>query len=237
MTDLLEFLAYGAIGIALALAILSYRLLSKEQEKQEVRPVMLKHIRHYFLFTMLLSVFFGVTEIIVQFYGPEDAVSNPFIEEIHNEHLSQFEDNSINKKADRISHYVSLGINRQPENDCSELENKLKEQELQIASLQNGFYPAIAELQRLIFQFGDNNINIDYRPNEKEEVFKLLEKIFVSLGELDNHTVSTKVLQDKWKSFKSRYSATQLKYIYHSDISQIVKAYLVTHDGQRRARS
>ena len=67
MMDFIDFLKYGAIGISLALAVLSFRLLSKEQEKDVERPGFLKIIRVYMIFAMVLSIFFGVSEILVPF--------------------------------------------------------------------------------------------------------------------------------------------------------------------------
>ena len=55
--NFIDFLAYGAIGIALALAILAYRLLSREQKNEQVREPMLKAIRNYFVLSIVLSLF------------------------------------------------------------------------------------------------------------------------------------------------------------------------------------
>ncbi|MCB0578679.1 MAG: hypothetical protein KDD10_05155 [Phaeodactylibacter sp.] len=59
-----NYLEYGAIGLCLALFILSYRSLSKEQEKDAPNESILKTIKLYMGLSLVLAVFFGVKEFM-----------------------------------------------------------------------------------------------------------------------------------------------------------------------------
>jgi hypothetical protein len=52
---LIDLLKYGALGLGLALAILVYRLLRSEQRREVSREPILKAIRLYMLFSLLLA--------------------------------------------------------------------------------------------------------------------------------------------------------------------------------------
>ena len=52
-----NYLEYGAIGLCLALFLLSYRSLSKEQEKDTPNESILKTIKLYMGLSLLLAVF------------------------------------------------------------------------------------------------------------------------------------------------------------------------------------
>ena len=61
---MLSYLSYGAIGIAMATAILSYRLLASEQKKATPNESILKMIKLFMGLTIFFSVFFGVVELV-----------------------------------------------------------------------------------------------------------------------------------------------------------------------------
>ena len=63
MIDLFKYLGYGAIGISLACAILSYRLLANEQKKAKPNESVLKMIKLFFGLTIFFALFFGVVEL------------------------------------------------------------------------------------------------------------------------------------------------------------------------------
>ncbi|MDF3868450.1 hypothetical protein P3W53_28605 [Pseudomonas denitrificans (nom. rej.)] len=56
MQGLASFLTYGAIGLGLALALLSYRLLRSEQAVERPRPGFLRAIYIYMCFSLVLVV-------------------------------------------------------------------------------------------------------------------------------------------------------------------------------------
>lgn len=60
---MIDFLGYGAIGIALASAILSFRLLVAEQKKENPSEPILKMIKLFIGLTVFFALFFGFTEL------------------------------------------------------------------------------------------------------------------------------------------------------------------------------
>ena len=62
--DLLEGLKYGAIGLCVILFIISTRLLSKEQNREDVRTPVLSMIKMFLGAAVFLSLFFGLTEYL-----------------------------------------------------------------------------------------------------------------------------------------------------------------------------
>ena len=68
---MLDYLAYGAIGIAMATAILAYRLLSSEQKKEHPNESILKMIKLFMGLAIFFSLFFGVIEIVQGAGGEE----------------------------------------------------------------------------------------------------------------------------------------------------------------------
>lgn len=61
---MLDYLAYGAIGIAMATTILTFRLLASEQKKADPNESILKMIKWFMGLTVFFSLFFGVVELI-----------------------------------------------------------------------------------------------------------------------------------------------------------------------------
>ncbi len=70
---MLDYLAYGAIGIALATAILAFRLLSKEQKKEHPNESILKMIKWFMVLIVFFSLFFGIVEIVQG--GPQEELT------------------------------------------------------------------------------------------------------------------------------------------------------------------
>jgi hypothetical protein len=61
---MLDYLAYGAIGIAMATTVLTFRLLTSEQKKEIPNESILKMIKWFMGLTVFFSLFFGVIELI-----------------------------------------------------------------------------------------------------------------------------------------------------------------------------
>ena len=61
-----QFLAYGAIGVGLALALLAYRLLSKEMDMTVPRPVVIRAIYVFMAFALVLASAGFVSEYLTK---------------------------------------------------------------------------------------------------------------------------------------------------------------------------
>lgn len=72
---MLEYLAYGAIGITMATTILTFRLLMSEQKKAKPSESILKMIKWFMGLTVFFSLFYGVIEIINASGGTPSAIS------------------------------------------------------------------------------------------------------------------------------------------------------------------
>ncbi len=224
--EFLDFLKYGAIGISLALAILSYRLLSKEQDKSEVRIPILNSIKMYFLFALLLSVFFGSTEIVTTIFGTKEPKTNQAIENIWGSHFSQFPDSTLAQKIDRISKSVISGGDT-ASIACREIAQELKKCKEELKNFDAGFYQNVIKLQSLLRKDSDNWINLGYQTENKQDVIHILKSLFGSMGENCDSLTDQEILE-KWKSYKAKWSGDPEKmgYIFHSDVAQIVKVFL-----------
>jgi|AP12_2_1047962.scaffolds.fasta_scaffold08630_2 hypothetical protein len=224
--ELIDFLKYGAIGISLALAILSYRLLTKEQDKTDVRIPMLKSIRNYFILAVFLSVFFGLLELSSKVFLREENEQNIALVDIWESHFSEFPDSTLQQKISRISNnlYSKEKIIDTSE-ICSDIYEELENCRKELETFDRGFYQNVIKLKKAVSQDPDGWINIEFQTKTKPEVINSLKGIFKSLGEnYDNLTDEDIVL--KWKSFKSKWSNEKLGYIFHSDVSEIVKEFL-----------
>lgn len=224
--EFLDFLKYGAIGISLALAILSYRLLSKEQDKSEVRIPILNSIKMYFLFALLLSVFFGSTEIVTTIFGTKEPKTNQAIENIWGSHFRQFPDSTLAQKIDRISKSVVSGGDTASV-ACKEIAQELKKCKEELKNFDGGFYQNVIKLQNLLRKDSDNWINLGYQTENKQDVIHILKSLFGSMGENCDSLTDQEILE-KWKSYKAKWSGDPEKmgYIFHSDVAQIVKVFL-----------
>ncbi|MFP4526427.1 MAG: hypothetical protein ACLFNL_08555 [Bacteroidales bacterium] len=224
--NLLDFLKYGALGIALALAILSYRLLSKEQDKEEVREPMLKSIRYYLFFAVILSLFFGTVELVSE-NDNEGEQAKMAISALWEENFSHLNDSTLEQKINRIR---NLPGNYDSKVDtskvCKTLEEKLIECEQELLEVNQGFYSVITKLRKAVDKDPDGWINIEFNKDEKEEIYSTLEKIYISLGESDDLNLSDEKIIEKWKKLKRNWSEENHKYIFRSDVPELVRIYL-----------
>ncbi|MFP4042436.1 MAG: hypothetical protein ACLFT6_06715 [Bacteroidales bacterium] len=224
--NLLDFLKYGALGIALALAILSYRLLSKEQDKEEVREPMLKSIRYYLFFAVILSLFFGTVELVSE-NDNEGEQAKMAISALWEENFSHLNDSTLEQKINRIRNLPGYYDSKVDTSEvCKKLEEKLIECEQELLEANQGFYSVITKLRKAVDKDPDGWINIEFNKEEKEEIYSTLEKIYISLGESDDLNLSDEKIIEKWKKLKRNWSEENHKYIFRSDVPELVRIYL-----------
>ncbi|MFO7940700.1 MAG: hypothetical protein R6U66_13215 [Bacteroidales bacterium] len=221
----LDFLTYGALGIALALAILAYRLLSKEQDREAIRPPILRAIKGYLVFALLLSVFFGTTDY---FTTPETSnYSNQQIENLWQQHFSSHKDTTMDQKVQRLYNALATHNTRiSLESENRRLHQQLARCSKELSELNKGFYPNITKLRKAIDRDPDGWINTTFKPEEKKELYNLLDQIFISLGEYNTYANSNKQVITRWKKIKTRWSDRDTHYIFRSDIAELVRIYI-----------
>ncbi len=224
-TQLLDFLAYGALGISLALAILAYRLLSKEQDKDTVRLPILKAIRGYLIFALTLSLFFGLTEFLTHIRTAIQPKNQ--IEQLWLQYFAEYPDNDHTQKLARL--HTALADYKK----CSllaaenrELTIAVNQCESELSEFNQGFYNNIMKLRKAIDRDPDGWINITFKTENKTPLYHLLEQLFVSLGEQNSYTESPDGTIAKWQKIKSRWSNRDTHYIFRSDIPELVRIYL-----------
>ncbi len=234
--DYLNFLKYGAIGVSLALAIFSYRLLSREQDKPEVRLPILNTIKLYFGFALALSLFFGMVEFFT--LGKKSSLEtapNEAIDRLWAKHFKAFPDTTLEQKVDRIGDNLSpekvdtaavcrefIRLNEECQEELDKLQEMLKDYD-------RGFYQNVIKLQKLRNKDNDGWINITFQPETKQEVYQALRDIFTGLRleSKDYHALTDQQIIEEWRQFKRRYAADKdLVYIYNSDISVLVRSFL-----------
>ncbi|RMG77115.1 MAG: hypothetical protein D6714_20285 [Bacteroidetes bacterium] len=231
--DYLAFLKYGALGISLALAILSFRLLSKEQDREEVRQPMLNSIKNYLYLAVFLSVFFGLSELANNFFSPQTETSDAGLEHLWNDHFNGFPDSTFQQKLERIGAHIQTDT---PKTDTAEicatlletLENcraELEKCQSEVADYGTGFYQNVIKLKKALSADPDGWTNLEWAPEKKTAIFEALREIFQRLG-YNYADLTDKQLIAKWKLLKSKWTTEDLGYIFQSDISQIVREFL-----------
>lgn len=235
MEIFLEFLKYGAIGIAMVLVVLSYRLLSKEQEKDVVREPMLKSIRTYFLLALAMTLFFGITEIVSLAMSSNISTSDTdttkdelraYLDEEVPENAPHDSDKVIRTIEDYIqqaSKYTSLQLNFSQVDSLNDQLSIAK-----TAAEDRLFNTAVTCLEILVNNDHETFINIDFRGSEKTDHYDMLEIILQHedklLTSIENRR---KRIRDSWVEFKKTYwlgeDNNELFYIIPSDISSLKK--------------
>ncbi|MFW5706586.1 MAG: hypothetical protein ACOC12_01585 [Bacteroidota bacterium] len=226
--EFIDFLKYGAIGVSLALAILSFRLLSKEQEQSAVRKPVLNTIKVYFFMAVFLSFFFGVIEVITFSIGQKSSSTNQALESLWNEHFEGYPDTTLEEKKARISRHIVL----QPETPdttsiCRDYILAIEDYKNELAKYDRGFYQNIIKLQNSINKDPDGWINITYRTQTKAEVISSLKGIFSSLGRNYDNLTEQEVAE-QWMQFKQGWAEDQLEYVFKSDLTMVVRVFLDT---------
>jgi hypothetical protein len=97
-----------------------------------------------------------------------------------------------------------------------------------LSQSEKSFYSIIGKLRSEIINYR-GSINLKFKADNKEEVFKLLASIFEVLGKLeDGDQNDKKVLQNKFRYFKEAYKADESErfIITEFDTSMLIRAYL-----------
>lgn len=221
--DFLNYLQYGAIGIAMALAILTFRLLSKEQEREEVRENMMKAIKSFMVITVAVPVFFGVTELL-----NADKKYKEALDGIWQENFGSLPDSTLNQRINKIN--LTLHKIQKEDNEIADCESDSLEALLKICQSSNDdagneFYLDIIQLRKEIQKFG-GSVNLEFEPENKLQVFQLLGKIFNTLEIAIEDKTSKEGVLKEWKKLKASFTTKDGKYINNSDILGVVKKYV-----------
>ena len=225
MSELLEFLKYGAIGIALALAALSYKLLAREQDKTEARLPVLNTIKFYFIFSIFLSLLFAGVELYSA-VGKKSGNSEE-LDELHKTFFGNRPDSTDHQKTAALTNLV-LKLQQTNEQLTSQLESLNKEDE----SLD--FYKNISDLSAFVNQYG--GINLVYESNAKQEVFNTLNRLYIRLELCDNYIETNEAVINQWKSLKAKWSNESLQWIHNSDVGTLVRYYLDIQNKIKKQR-
>lgn len=229
--EFLDFLKYGAIGISLALALLSYRLLSKEQEKDAERPAMLKSIKTYMLLTLVLSVFFGAIELVPKMQTSHED-SDKTINHLWQDYFAQYNDSTPRQKLARIRNFLEKpGIRVDTLEVCEQYRQQLEQCRAELAAYDIGFYQNIVKLKRQIQTSPDGWINLRYETESKTDFIKLLKATFNSLG-YDCNKDNNEAIVAKWESTKQTWADKQFEYVFNSDVTELIRLYLKTYEGK-----
>lgn len=233
MEIFLEFLKYGAIGIAMVLVVLSYRLLSKEQDKEHVREPMLKSIKSYIILALVLAAFFGITEIVSLMIAPEannDGLKSK-VEGVYERNLSDNNDTTIDDKLKSIELALRESLAPLKQDNCDSLkeENKLLLEE--VKSAKYGIYvDVVFRLQDMVADAPGKFINLTHHREEKGEYYEMLGQIlsFLDLIEEEEKNDNSRILE-AWQAKKKTYAYLADKeknrsdWIVKSDITQLLK--------------
>jgi hypothetical protein len=146
-----------------------------------------------------------------------------------------FPDTTLKQKIDRIGDNLSpekvdttavcrefIRLNEECQEELDKLQEMLKDYDC-------GFYQNVIKLQKLRNKDNDGWINITFQPETKQEVYQALRDIFTGLRleNKDYHALTDQQIIEEWRQFKRRYAADKdLVYIYNSDISVLVRAFL-----------
>lgn len=246
--EFIDFLKYGAIGVSLALAILSYRLLSKEQDQPGVRLPMLNSIKWYFGFALLLSVFFGSAELLSSKKNqPETAA----IDGIWSVHFSENPDTTFEQRVNRIARNTGANMAAQS-NEFEQLQANYDSLASVYVNLQNefkvilenqskngtGFYGKVDLLNSL---FNEHNRDWFYlkaltylSENERVELLEAINDLLIALGTYSDNGIPEEQVLDNWAGFIQQNSAARTNlsqdpnyHIQRSDIQYIINRYLL----------
>lgn len=246
--EFIDFLKYGAIGVSLALAILSYRLLSKEQDQPGVRLPMLNSIKWYFGFALLLSVFFGSAELLSSKKNqPETAA----IDKIWNTHFSENPDSTFEQKVNRIARNTGASIALQ-NNEFEQLQANYNSLASEYAKLQKaydalledenkngtGFYGRVDLLNSLFIEHNRDWFYLRALPylseNERVELLGVINDLLIALGTYSDNGIPEEQVLDNWAGFIQQNSAARTNlskdpnyHIQRSDIQYIINRYLL----------
>lgn len=233
--EFLDFLKYGAIGIALAFAILAFRLLSKEQERETVRPEMLKSIKTYLIITVCLAIFFGIFEIFdkkitsTNEFGPE-------IDHIWHQHFSDKADSTLVQKLATISNALNRPDNSGKVIDtisvCDLFINDFNDCSTKLLVYENGFFQNLIKLRSAVNKDPDGWLNLKFNKTTKTEVYHTLQKLYSSLGYDASVLQTDDQIITFWESLKKKWPVEQPEHVYYvfdSDIINLTRLYIAKY--------
>ncbi|MEO1434281.1 MAG: hypothetical protein AAFV80_02010 [Bacteroidota bacterium] len=247
--EFIDFLKYGAIGIALVLAILSFRLLSKEQEKEKADKLILNSIRNYMIFALVITFLFGFLEFFKPGSTLPDNEAQTQLERLWKIKFgSEAADTTLSLKVDRIETFLRKPATpSQPDEPidvavvCKEYTDQVKVLQDQLAAAQRsegGFYGSITKLRRELSKDPDGWTNLKFDRENKAGIFEALSNIFQKL-DLDIAPDSApedvyktwRTLKRQWWVNKEGDERDHLKNVYSSDIPELVRIYLNNFSG------
>ena len=246
--NFIDFLAYGAIGIALALAILSYRLLSKEQQREEVREPMLKSIRNYFIMSIVLSLFFGTGEIISMLSseaggeGEEATIAKLWDMHVADHPEEEYTQTTTEQKKSKMLELMRTAKDHANRPDNSEVIRKLRDSlNTQIAQgeqLDNSFYVKFETFRRVYSKLKTETASGKYiflisQPVDSP-IFEIMRKLLVIMGK-DVSAASKADLISVWSKLKRRWDPRKaedkkLDHIESFDFPGLVRYYLDSNE-------
>ena len=222
--DYLALLKYGAIGLCVILFIVSTRLLSKEQGRDEVRQPVLNSIRLYLGAAVLLSIFFGLTE----FFSPEETndTMEATINTVWERQFGSFtQDTTLALKMKRLKTGPISTPNLVNTEELETLQSELAQCSENLKEVDHAFYSNIVKLKKSISDYGDS-INLSFRPEEKQQVFEIMEELLLKLNILETHDNSHSDIARKWIQLKRSWINTNHGLVLDSDVPHIVRTYL-----------
>lgn len=232
MEIFLEFLKYGAIGIAMVLVVLSYRLLSKEQDREMVREPMLKSIKSYITLALIITAFFGITEIVsLTISNKSDSVGlNTEIERVYKRNFKDGTDKSVEEKLAAIDESLRDG-KKSINTEDQDKEKEIAELEKIIQQANFGEYvDVVLQIKDSIDQSKRNFINLTHNEESKSHYYQMLGKIlsYLKLFDASEKSSNAQILA-KWAELKRTYAylgnenTNRVEWIVGSDISQLLK--------------
>lgn len=151
---------------------------------------------------------------------------------------AQYEDFIIDKLAETPQIETLSTENEQLKKELANKEKAIENLKGDISRYDQNFYSNIIKLDDALYQIRGKTINLWFKPEEKEQVYKYLVNIFEDLGIIkegddiyrDDNTINKRQVRQIYKSFRASYGRTVTDdtkvYIEAYDISQMVGRYL-----------
>ena len=234
--NFIDFLAYGAIGIALALAILAYRLLSREQKNDQVREPMLRAIRNYFVLSIVLSLFFGTGEVISMFAGVDPQSSDEVIGELWDLHVLDHPEGehaqiSPKEKKRKMLELMKLGKDYDVSLNKDVIIDSLQKEVDAHGQLKGSFYVNFEKFRRGFNDLTSGNWIYLKSRSDKSELFTLMKQVFASMGKDAEEQTNAQLIAE-WIALKKRWrilvpnKPDRSDHIERSDFTKLVQVYL-----------
>jgi len=109
--DVVEILGYGVIGFAFLLAFLAYRLLTKEQKRENPRPQVIRTVYSFMVFSVVLCGFGLASEFMEQRRSMTDWINQALY---YTEFFQEYE-NDFSNLADKAKELLSTPQSKEQE--------------------------------------------------------------------------------------------------------------------------